>query len=48
MEFSYEPLLTWLQLDRTNLNNAYLSGMKEELGFVGNQLNQINTCFTIG
>jgi hypothetical protein len=22
--------------------------MKEEIGFVGNQLNQINTCFTVG
>jgi hypothetical protein len=27
-------------LDRTNLNNAYVSGMKEELNFKGNQLNQ--------
>ncbi|KAF9876786.1 pantothenate transporter [Colletotrichum karsti] len=35
-------------LDRTNLNNAYVSGMKEEIGFVGDQLNQINTCFTVG
>ncbi|KAK1598431.1 major facilitator superfamily transporter [Colletotrichum navitas] len=35
-------------LDRSNLNNAYVSGMKEELGFVGTQLNQINTCFTVG
>ncbi|KAK3389552.1 major facilitator superfamily transporter [Podospora didyma] len=35
-------------LDRTNLANAYVSGMKEDLGFVGDQLNQINTCFTIG
>ncbi|KAI1500424.1 major facilitator superfamily domain-containing protein [Biscogniauxia marginata] len=35
-------------LDRSNLNNAYVSGMKEELGFAGDQLNQINTCFTIG
>ncbi|KAF4122165.1 MFS transporter, ACS family, pantothenate transporter, partial [Geosmithia morbida] len=35
-------------LDRTNLNNAYVSGMKEDLGFVGDQLNQINTCFTVG
>ncbi|KAJ4292735.1 hypothetical protein N0V90_009398 [Kalmusia sp. IMI 367209] len=35
-------------LDRTNLNNAYVSGMKEELGFRGNQLNQINTVFTVG
>jgi hypothetical protein len=23
------------ELDRSNLNNAYLSGMKEDLGFVG-------------
>jgi len=35
-------------LDRTNLNNAYVSGMKEELAFKGNQLNQINTVFTVG
>ena len=35
-------------LDRTNLNNAYVSGMKEELSFRGNQLNQINTIFTVG
>jgi ACS family pantothenate transporter-like MFS transporter len=36
------------QLDRTNLANAYVSGMKEDLGFQGDQLNQINTCFTVG
>ncbi|KAL2833985.1 major facilitator superfamily domain-containing protein [Aspergillus pseudoustus] len=35
-------------LDRTNLNNAYVSGMREELNFHGNQLNQINTVFTVG
>ncbi|KAL4996685.1 major facilitator superfamily domain-containing protein [Aspergillus recurvatus] len=35
-------------LDRTNLNNAYVSGMREELNFHGNQLNQINTIFTVG
>ncbi|RDA90696.1 hypothetical protein CP533_4959 [Ophiocordyceps camponoti-saundersi (nom. inval.)] len=35
-------------LDRSNLANAYVSGMREDLGFVGDQLNQINTCFTIG
>ncbi|CAK7568409.1 MAG: hypothetical protein SEPTF4163_006397 [Sporothrix epigloea] len=35
-------------LDRSNLTNAYVSGMKEDLGFVGNQLNVINTCFTVG
>ncbi|KAJ5979735.1 Pantothenate transporter liz1 [Penicillium waksmanii] len=35
-------------LDRSNLNNAYVSGMKEELNFKGNELNQINTVFTVG
>lgn len=35
-------------LDRSNLTNAYVSGMREELGFEGDQLNQINTCFTVG
>ncbi|EON62435.1 hypothetical protein W97_01657 [Coniosporium apollinis CBS 100218] len=35
-------------LDRSNLANAYVSGMREELSFVGNQLNQINTVFTVG
>lgn len=35
-------------LDRTNLSNAYVSGMKEDLSFRGDQLNQINTCFTVG
>lgn len=35
-------------LDRSNLANAYVSGMKEELDFQGNQLNLINTVFTVG
>ncbi|KAE8137756.1 major facilitator superfamily domain-containing protein [Aspergillus pseudotamarii] len=35
-------------LDRSNLSNAYVSGMKEELSFHGNQLNVINTVFTVG
>ncbi|KAJ2969937.1 hypothetical protein NQ176_g8418 [Zarea fungicola] len=35
-------------LDRSNLNNAYLTGMKADLNFKGDQLTQINTCFTIG
>ncbi|KAG5977283.1 hypothetical protein E4U55_006907 [Claviceps digitariae] len=30
-------------LDRSNLANAYVSGMKNDLGFAGNQLNEINT-----
>jgi len=36
------------QLDRSNLANAYVSGMREDLSFRGNQLNQINTVFTVG
>ena len=36
------------QLDRSNLANAYVSGMKEDLRFKGNQFNQINTVFTVG
>ncbi|KAF2758700.1 MFS general substrate transporter [Pseudovirgaria hyperparasitica] len=35
-------------LDRSNLSNAYVSGMKEDLSFEGNQLNQITTVFTVG
>ncbi|KAL5365270.1 major facilitator superfamily domain-containing protein [Aspergillus floccosus] len=35
-------------LDRSNLSNAYVSGMKEELAFDGNQFNVINTIFTVG
>ncbi|KAG6038963.1 hypothetical protein E4U41_003418 [Claviceps citrina] len=35
-------------LDRSNLANAYVSGMKEDLNFAGNQFNEINTCFTVG
>ncbi|KAI0452197.1 major facilitator superfamily domain-containing protein [Xylaria acuta] len=35
-------------LDRSNLNNAYVSGMKEELHFVGDQLNQVQAAFTAG
>ncbi|BCS29596.1 uncharacterized protein APUU_71166A [Aspergillus puulaauensis] len=35
-------------LDRTNINNAYVSGMREELHFQGNELNQITTVFTVG
>ncbi|KAI1739785.1 major facilitator superfamily domain-containing protein [Xylaria scruposa] len=35
-------------LDRSNLNNAYVSGMKEELHFAGDQLNQVQAAFTAG
>ncbi|KAL4241411.1 MFS transporter superfamily protein [Abortiporus biennis] len=35
-------------LDRSNVSNAYVSGMKEELNMYGNQFNKINTIFTCG
>lgn len=37
------------QLDQNNISNAYVSGMKEELGFgPGNELSWMNTYFNIG
>ncbi|KAK2740134.1 hypothetical protein FQN57_006249 [Myotisia sp. PD_48] len=42
-------LMYWANyLDRSNLANAYVSGMKEDLNFQGNQFNIINTVFTVG
>ncbi|CAI7656051.1 unnamed protein product [Penicillium glandicola] len=35
-------------LDQININNAFVSGMKEDLGMYGNQLNYMQTCWTIG
>ncbi|KAI1410406.1 MFS general substrate transporter [Hypoxylon sp. FL1857] len=35
-------------LDRNNINNAYISGMKEDLGLNGNELNWMVTWFQIG
>ncbi|KAJ6133818.1 hypothetical protein N7523_000140 [Penicillium sp. IBT 18751x] len=35
-------------LDQTNINNAFVSGMKEDLGLYGNQLNYMQTCWTVG
>ncbi|OBA19581.1 MFS general substrate transporter [Metschnikowia bicuspidata var. bicuspidata NRRL YB-4993] len=46
---SFCCLLYWVNyLDRLNLSNAYVSGMKEDLNMEGNQFNLINTCFNIG
>ncbi|KAF3808301.1 Pantothenate transporter liz1 [Colletotrichum gloeosporioides] len=43
---SFCCLMYWVNyLDRMNLNNAYVSGMREDLDFHGNQLNVINTIF---
>ncbi|KAJ5894838.1 hypothetical protein N7495_006529 [Penicillium taxi] len=35
-------------LDQININNAFVSGMKEDLGLYGNELNYMQTCWTVG
>lgn len=35
-------------LDQVNISNAYVSGMKEDLGLYGNQLNIMTTAWTVG
>ncbi|KAM3509015.1 hypothetical protein MY11210_006510 [Beauveria gryllotalpidicola] len=35
-------------LDQININNAFVSGMKEDLALNGNQLNYMQTCWTVG
>lgn len=35
-------------LDQVNINNAFVSGMKEDLSLFGNQLNYMQTCWTVG
>ncbi|GAA5843309.1 hypothetical protein JCM11251_007282 [Rhodosporidiobolus azoricus] len=46
---AYGALSYWVKyLDQTNITNAYVSGMKEDLGFYGNELTWFTTYFTIG
>lgn len=35
-------------LDSTNISNAFVSGMKEDLGMNGNEVNLVDTAWTIG
>ncbi|CRK43860.1 hypothetical protein BN1723_016268 [Verticillium longisporum] len=35
-------------LDRININNAFVSGMREDLGLYGNELNYMQTFWTVG
>ncbi|EGY22586.1 hypothetical protein VD0002_g4504 [Verticillium dahliae] len=35
-------------LDQININNAFVSGMREDLGLYGNELNYMQTCWTVG
>ncbi|SJM87689.1 related to Pantothenate transporter FEN2 [Zygosaccharomyces bailii] len=46
---SFVCLNYWINyVDRTNVANAYVSGMKEELNMTGDNFNLINTLFTVG
>ncbi|KAK8052569.1 major facilitator superfamily domain-containing protein [Apiospora rasikravindrae] len=39
----------WVKyIDQANLNNAYVAGMKEDLGFHGNELVQLQTLYIVG
>lgn len=40
--------LTLLILFSSSFANAYVSGMREDLGFEGNQYSIVNTVFTLG
>ncbi|KAK8173475.1 pantothenate transporter [Phyllosticta citrichinensis] len=35
-------------LDQANINSAFVSGMKEDLGMYGDELNIMQTCWTVG
>ena len=46
---SFVCLQYWINyVDRVGFTNAYISGMKEDLNMVGNDLTLSNTVFTIG
>ncbi|KAK4226300.1 putative transporter [Podospora fimiseda] len=45
----YAFLAYWVKyMDQSNLNNAYVAGMKESLNFQGNQLVQLQTMYIVG
>ncbi|KAH7175305.1 major facilitator superfamily transporter [Dactylonectria macrodidyma] len=45
----YAVLSYWVKyIDQANLNNAYVAGMKEDLGFQGNELVRLQTMYIIG
>lgn len=45
----YSFVMYWVKyLDQTNLNNAYVSGMKESLGMKGNDLVNTQAVYTVG
>ncbi|KAA8566176.1 hypothetical protein MFRU_056g00340 [Monilinia fructicola] len=45
----YAVLSYWVKyIDQSNLNNAYVTGLKDDLGFEGNQLVELQTFYTVG
>ncbi|CAG8138253.1 unnamed protein product [Penicillium salamii] len=45
----YAFLAYWTKyIDQTNINNAYVSGLKDDLGLHGNELVQLQTMYTVG
>ncbi|KAF4471927.1 transporter SEO1 [Fusarium albosuccineum] len=45
----YAVLAYWVKyIDQSNLNNAYVAGLKEDLGFEGNELVQLQTLYIVG
>ncbi|KAI0865097.1 major facilitator superfamily domain-containing protein [Xylaria cubensis] len=45
----YAVLSYWVKyLDQANLNNAYVAGLKEDLGLYGNELVQLQTFYIVG
>ncbi|KAG5818805.1 hypothetical protein H9Q74_009856 [Fusarium xylarioides] len=45
----YAVIAYWVKyIDQSNLNNAYVAGLKEDLGFKGNELVQLQTFYIIG
>lgn len=45
----YVFLAYWVKyIDQANINNAYVAGLKEDLGFKGNELVRLQTMYVIG
>ncbi|CAO2647100.1 Nn.00g080220.m01.CDS01 [Neocucurbitaria sp. VM-36] len=45
----YVFLAYWVKyIDQANINNAYVAGMKEDLGFEGNELVKLQTLYILG
>lgn len=37
-----------IKSSQVNINNAFVSGMKEDLNLFGNELNYMQVCWTVG